>query len=324
MANANMTADQNKTSELIKKYEAQIKTQQDKLVEANKLQLEHESIKRELEKVKNELKHNKQELSNHNISDQELSEQDISNHTMQAAARALHYDYKRRIENDKVSLDDEILIRPDTVTNAVIVRSKDPAITEQTIGSKSGSSVNHWTGEYKKTIDKWLESTNEMSYVYQMTYEKYRDRQRGMNTAIFVISSLTNLITISQFITGTPTIDLTIQIALVLINFTITLLTGIIKIYGWDKKVEEYTAYNQRLDDFFSSVMNETSLPPKMRKDAASFIMQYKDLYFEVVKTAPEIDQSDYDHGIEKLSDFLNKKKDNFLAKKRARLQEFV
>jgi hypothetical protein len=191
-------------------------------------------------------------------------------------------------------------------------------------GTSSHSSLNHWGGEYKKTIDKWILTINEMSFIYQYLFEIYRNKLQGMNTALFIIASLTNLVTISQFITATEEVQLGIQVSLVLINFAITLMSGILKIFEWNKKVESYTAYNQRLDDFFTSVMNETTLPPKMRKDAASFIMQYKDMYFEVIKTAPPIDLSDYQTGLKKFSEFLDNKKDNFIAKKRERLQEYV
>lgn len=188
----------------------------------------------------------------------------------------------------------------------------------------SGSSINHWKGVYKTTIDKWLSSVNEMSQVYQTALEKYRERTRWFSTTIFIISSLTNLVTISQFITVSTEIELTIKIGIIFINFIVTTLSGILRLYEWNKKVEEYTTYLQKLDDFFAALMNELTLPPKMRKDAEDFILQFKDQYFDVIKSAPDIDQGDYLEGLKKQNEFIEQKTENFLAKKRQRIQELV
>jgi len=225
--------------------------------------------------------------------------------------------------NVKIIEPEESSLKSDNLKDAKLIKSNLQERGNHSIYS-SGSSVNNWTGVYKITIDNWLNSINEMSQVYQTALEKYRERTREFNTAIFIISSLTNLVTISQFITVTPGMELSIKICIVLINFIVTTLSGILRLYEWNKKVEEYTTYLQKLDDFFASLMNELTLPPKMRKNAEEFIMQFKDKYFDVIKTAPDIDQHDYLEGLKKQNEFIEQKTENLSAKKRQRIQDLV
>jgi len=65
------------------------------------------------------------------------------------------------------------------------------------------------------------------------------------------------------------------------------------QIYKLNETVTSYTLYIERLDQMYSTIANQLTLPPKIREDAFTFIKSQNEIYLKLIKESPEIPSGD-------------------------------
>ena len=153
----------------------------------------------------------------------------------------------------------------------------------------------------EKTINTWKNNFEEMSYVYEFTLQKYKNKINCISMLAFIVSSLQTTLTFSNLGINEeeqPDITLGIKIALIVFALVVNISNGVIKIYKWNDTVETYKGYVEKLQSFYTILISETELPPQLRKNALDFIIQHKSSYLEILRNSPDICKNEYMNGL--------------------------
>jgi len=194
-----------------------------------------------------------------------------------------------------------------------LVKPKDASIQTTT----DSGILNNWTDANINTLRTWKGSMRQALYIYNHVLEKLKRKLNHYNIVILVLGILTTLIsaistyalvntttTINSLSANTTTltnldstnvnVGLVISIVNLIIGAIITILKGLIKLFSLDDLVSSYTLYLERLDQLYSTIANQLTLPPKLRQDAFDFIKSENDIYLKLIKESPEIASSEY------------------------------
>lgn len=188
--------------------------------------------------------------------------------------------------------------------------------------------IGNWTDTNVNTLRTWKGSMRQALYIYNHVLEKLKRKLNHYNIIILVLGILTTLISaISTYalvnttttinnisanttaLTNTDSTNVNVGLVISVINLVmgavITILKGLIKLFGLDDLVSSYTLYLERLDQLYSTIANQLTLPPKLRNDALDFIKAENEIYLKLIKESPEVASSDYNLALEEYRKYL-------------------
>lgn len=173
---------------------------------------------------------------------------------------------------------------------------------------------NNWNIQNEQTINNWKNNFEEMSYVYELTLQKYKTKINIISMIAFIISSLQTTLTFSNLGINeeeNPDITLIVKILLIVLALVVNISNGIIKIYKWNDIVESYKGYTEKLQSFSTILISETELPKELRKNALDFIIQHKASYIEILRSSPDICKKEYMIGLKEYNNYIKNDKIN-------------
>lgn len=198
--------------------------------------------------------------------------------------------------------------------------------------------TNNWNEKNENTLRTWKISLTEYLHIYQFVLDS---AQIKMNRCLFIVevlgvfASLLSIISASALgfsklkVNSTTTlsdvtsndqiifssadiISLIIAVFVAIINLLITLLNRLIKIYKWDSTIAECAAYISNMDQIYSTIAVELSLPVNSRNDANKFIRDISVKYLDLIKNSPNIDLDDQKEAMKQYEQFIEGKIKNF------------
>lgn len=143
-------------------------------------------------------------------------------------------------------------------------------------------------------IIKWKERGLQLAFVFDYVLEKYQRRINRYALLGFLASLIatgTSLSNLGVSEEDYPDLAMGLKVSGVATALVTNYCTGVIKIMGWSDLVKNSQKYSQSVESFVSSITLELeSLNPKPGK----FIADNRDKYSSILKSVPDIPQSDY------------------------------
>ena len=170
---------------------------------------------------------------------------------------------------------------------------------------------NGWIGANERTVRTWKNNFAEMSFIYDITLQKYKSRLENVAMLAFIIATLQTTLSFSNLGISEadhPYLALAAKITMIIFALIVNICNGMIKIYNWNGIVETYKGYVEKMEGFFTTLVSETELPKKLRKNALDFIIQHKTSYMEILRSSPDIKQIDYLRGSDQYIELKQRK----------------
>jgi hypothetical protein len=158
---------------------------------------------------------------------------------------------------------------------------------------------NRWTPGNTNTVIQWREESSKLHTIYDILFEKYKlylDRSLVMSLILSTLSAFIAAIASALSINSAEYtwIIFCFNIIICLLSGTVTIISGMIKIYKWDELVSEINGYNSKLDTFCAEVSSQLILPEQLRISAVDFIKKEHDKYQNIQSDRPKISHSDF------------------------------
>jgi len=181
-----------------------------------------------------------------------------------------------------------------------------PEESSYPIGNENG-----WTKDNFETIKSWQNDIRKSVFIYQ-TYLDITSRNLKISlTAILIISSLMALSTILNVLLGFLDIRW-VAVGFGMFNFmsaaTIAIITGIVKLNGWETQILVLSKYLQNLEATWFTIEIELRISPPERQEAEDFIKRIDGEYLFLMRSAPPMDLKNYEIFNMKYQTFVNDK----------------
>ena len=158
-------------------------------------------------------------------------------------------------------------------------------------------SENGWTRYNVDTIELWKKTCSENVFIYETTLYNHRKLLDILSLVNFVLSIILGTISLAYLGINDiayPNVALGLKITFVIICFFVCVLCGSVKIYDFFGIISRLNSYIEKADGLLSVLINETTLPIELRDTASNVIKKNKDVYFEILKSPPEIGHKQY------------------------------
>jgi len=166
-----------------------------------------------------------------------------------------------------------------------------PTTITQNVDLRKSYGTN-WTKSNVSVLFEWVTIAAYNIRCLELATSYYRHKIR-INTILgLVLATLSGTVATAQ--AGFPnsvTVQLTIilNVAFIVMSFTIAIMTGYIKIYQIQENLELNIKAKQDWISFSADIASELQLPVELRKDALWIIIKNKNIYLDLLKTNLEI-----------------------------------
>jgi len=169
---------------------------------------------------------------------------------------------------------------------------------------------NNWTQKSVLIVDNWIKDISKSSFIYDIVQEKYKSLSDNFLIVILIFSTITTILaginSALEFIEiKWFWLSFSFDVAVLVLQSINTILTGIIKIKGWSNISATLMVFVEKLDNFYSIISNQISLPTELRNDAISFIKEQNKEYLNIKLQSPNLLSNDYRMATSKYNKFL-------------------
>lgn len=155
---------------------------------------------------------------------------------------------------------------------------------------------------YHDTLKDWRKKSTQLAFIYDCVSEKYKKRVDIFSLIAFILTSAIALLALGNFGLNDseyPSLSLGLKITNSILTTMAAVFTGMDRIFGWSNFLNNCHKYQDSLENFMAHIISEQSLPTKYQMDPEQFIIQNKDKFIEILKSAPDISNSDYLNAME-------------------------
>ena len=155
-------------------------------------------------------------------------------------------------------------------------------------------SINGWDNKSKETLEKWLESLRNQSFVYQWIIENNNKKSKQILFGIILLSALVGIFTGSKLWISNNTFFLRFSdITIMLINFSISYMTALSQKYIDNRKTEEITNYIMNVDQFIGEIMGIILTNSNNKINAIEFFTSHNEKYMNILIKSPSVEIND-------------------------------
>jgi hypothetical protein len=150
----------------------------------------------------------------------------------------------------------------------------------------------NWTKANVSVLFEWISIASYNIRCLEMATNYYRKQLRANIIIGLVLATASGTINTAEtvFMNGVSTsTTLVLNIILIVMAFTIAIMTGYIKIYQVQENLEHSIKVKQEWIVFSADIASELQLPTQLRRDALWIIIKNKNIYLELLKTNLEI-----------------------------------
>jgi hypothetical protein len=192
-----------------------------------------------------------------------------------------------------------------------------PIPTVSTDPDTGAKMYNNWSQKNLTTLKEWKTTIAKSSFIYDTVNQKYDTRLKRFLLIAFIINGVSTLIsTISAAVLGInpalTTVGFWLSVVIAIVQLGGTIVTGAVKIYGWDTLVKNISVYIQKLDSFYATISSELILSDMLREDANKFIIKQNEQFTQIIQSQPVIYPTDYDKALVKFDEFIKDNDTNY------------
>jgi len=198
---------------------------------------------------------------------------------------------------------DDLLRTSNEVNNALL--SPD---TESTNMMNNDIALNDWTKENTETIRKWQSDIEKTSFVYGEILAGITVTMQRILIAVLVINAIMTLfsaLSVALAFLDKKWVPIGFNIGIGLGAAAVTIMTGIVKIYGWEAMIRNFAKFTEKLDNTWFAIETELTIPPDQRFNAKDFIKRYDGEYMHLMRQCPPITGDDYSNANRKYKERL-------------------
>ncbi len=174
--------------------------------------------------------------------------------------------------------------------NSNYENNEDDEIDEAKLQNSRGT---NWHENNMRTIFSWICISAFQIEALDLSIRYYREIIRKSVFLSLVFSTASGTLSITRFgFTIDPSISYIFNGLFTFMSFCIAIVTGSIKIYQIQEKLEEFIRIKQEWILFGTTLASELQLPTKLRKDALYLIISNKTKYLDLLKIDCEIPES--------------------------------
>ena len=168
--------------------------------------------------------------------------------------------------------------------------------------------INGWTQENEETVKKWQTDIEKSAFVYgEILLNNSKNMERVLVLTL-VISTLMTLLSALAVTLGPldfKWVVLAFDIVILFGSSIVAVMSGLIKIYGWDETIKKLTRFVQKLDSNWFVFETELSMAPVHRTNADDFLQRADGQYMYLMQQCPPISGEDYSEANRKYKERL-------------------
>jgi len=171
--------------------------------------------------------------------------------------------------------------------------------------------VDNWNTKNLTTFSTWIQVASFKIECLDSAIHKNRSIIQQSVIAGLILSTVSGSISITQFGNFSEPVKFVFNLLYTFLTFNIAFITGYVKTFQVQEKLEEYLQLKQNWISFSASITAELQLPKELRRDAEVIISENKEKYLDLFKNDLEVSTSDVKRAIHKLD--ISKKDKNYL-----------
>lgn len=144
---------------------------------------------------------------------------------------------------------------------------------------------NEWTVDVKRSVSRWSKVLTRLSDIYDSKADHMRVNIKRFNTMLLIIglaSVVTGLLQLNES-------SMEYRILLIVSTSLSELITGYMTIANYDRKLEIYSRYNEKLKMFLGEISTQLSLPEQFRVKGNEFLQKNTERYQKLLIEKPNI-----------------------------------
>lgn len=169
---------------------------------------------------------------------------------------------------------------------------------------------NGWTKENQDTIKTWQDDIRKSVFIYQ-SYLDNTSRNLNISLTISLIvgalMTLSNILNVLLGILGIRWVSLGFSSFSFICGAIITIITGLIKLNGWENRILVLSKYIQVLESAWFVIYKELTKTTD-RQNARDFIERTGEEYLFLMRSGPPLDFKNYEIFNMKYQTFVNDK----------------
>jgi hypothetical protein len=159
----------------------------------------------------------------------------------------------------------------------------------------------NWDESNLETLSDWVHIGSLQIETLDLVIKKYRSLIRKNVLLGLILSTASGSISITQLSSSEQIFIL--NVFFTIMSFSIAILTGLIKIYQVQERLEEYIQLKQEWITFCVNITSEIQLPISQRRDALKLIKEYKGKYLDLLKIDVDVPTAIKEQALENLYD---------------------
>jgi hypothetical protein len=176
--------------------------------------------------------------------------------------------------------------------NDYLIHNNEEKLNDNMIGLVSYK-TSGWSKKNVKTLYQWIIISCFNINSLERTISLYRDIVRKGTIFGLLVSTLSGTISATQINQNSDAnVKFVLNILFSLLSFSITIITGYIKVYRIQEQLEEFIRIKQEWIAFSTTIISEIQLPLDMRQSAFDIIKNNKTKYLELLKTDIDIPEN--------------------------------
>ena len=147
-----------------------------------------------------------------------------------------------------------------------------------------------WNNTNVETLYNWLVLASYNIMLLEASIKHFRNLINIITLWGLLLSGSTGTISVSQL--SQQSNNVIINFLFIFLSYAVTGLTGYLKMYRIQDKLEEFIRVKQEWISFSTSIVSQMQLPIKMRQSAEDIILTNKVKYLELLKLDLDVDES--------------------------------
>ena len=171
--------------------------------------------------------------------------------------------------------------------------------------------TDNWNSKNLTTFSTWIQVASFKIECLDSAIHKNRSIIQQSVIYGLILATVSGSISITQFGNFSETVKFIFNLMYTFLTFNIAFITGYVKTFQIQEKLEEYLQLKQNWISFSASITAELQLPKELRRDAEQIISENKEKYLDLFKNDLEVSTYDVKRAIQKLD--ISKNSNNYL-----------
>ena len=232
-------------------------------------------------------------------------------------------------------------LRADIETTKVIYQSKINAMKQGFLPEGTQSDLTlpdftmtkrgtNWDQGNINTMNIWIKECNMQQFVYEFVLDKITKKSVLIKLLILIFCAIQTLVSCSNLgidETEHKEVIAAIKICIPIISMITYILSHFVAISQFEDNIKAYTLYSNDIEIFLGNIISIASMKIELRPDGDEFILKNADIYAELNRRSPHIQQSMWQKGIKiynQYMDSIENGNDNFHSRKKRVFNEYV